>query len=207
MGSNMQRQAIPLIKKEKPIVQTGLEKSIAKDSQSTLSAKNSGKVKYISHEKIIIEENSNLITQDKINETLLKKIKKNLAINYKKNLCFVKKRIYKLEQFKKSNQNTTMYQIPLVKKNQVVKKGQLISDGTATSQGKLSLGKNLLLGYLGWEGYNFEDAVVINEKIINEDILTSINVKKYKTFLVSNEFGEVRTKYYHLWKTNKKFHL
>lgn len=201
MGSNMQRQAIPLIKKEKPLVQTGLEKYIAKDSQSTLFAKNSGKIKYFSHEKIIINEKNKLFLDNQINKSLLTKIKGRLL--KKRNLSFNKRRVYKLEQLKKSNQNTMIFQIPIVKKNQIIQKGQVISDGTGTKEGKVSLGKNLLLGYLGWEGYNFEDAVIINENIINHDTLTSISVKKYKTFLINNELGEVRTKYYHLSKNIK----
>ena len=89
-----------------------------------------------------------------------------------------------------------MYQQPIIKEKQWIKKGQLIVDGAGTYEGKLSLGRNLLIGYIGWEGYNFEDAVVINEKLIKEDLLTSMNIKKFKTFLISNEVGEVRNEHY-----------
>lgn len=199
----MQRQAIPLIKKERPLVQTGLEKSIAKYSQSTLFARNSGKIKYFSHNKIIIDEKNDLIIKNTTSKTLIERVKANLSLKNRKNLTNIKRRIYKIEQFKKSNQNTIIHQIPIIKKNQIVNKGQIITDGAGTYEGKLSLGKNLLIGYLGWEGYNFEDAVVINEQLISENKLTSITVKKYKTFLINNESGEVRTEYYHLFKLYK----
>lgn len=189
----MQRQAIPLIKKERPLVQTGLEKSIAKYSQSTLFARNSGKIKYFSHEKIIIDEKNDLIIKNTASKSLIERVKVNLSLKNRKNLTNIKRRIYKLEQFKKSNQNTIIHQTPIIKKNQTVNKGQIITDGAGTYEGKLSLGKNLLIGYLGWEGYNFEDAVVINEQLISENKLSSITIKKYKTFLTNNESGEVRT--------------
>jgi DNA-directed RNA polymerase subunit beta len=196
MGSNMQRQAVPLIRKEKPIVQTGLEKRVAKDSQSTISAKKSGIIKYVSKKKIIIHEIPNALTKPTTSITLLKKIKNKLkgkkAIKFKSK----KKEKHELQQIKKSNQNTIIFQNPTIKENQWIEKGQLIADGTGTNKGKLSLGKNLLIGYIGWEGYNFEDAVVINERLIYEDILTSISIKKFKTFLVNNEIGEVRARYY-----------
>lgn len=194
MGSNMQRQAVPLIKKEKPIVQTGLEVRIAKDSQSTLSAKKSGMVRYVNHKRIIIEGEDEILIRRKVNTSLSVKIKKDLKC--KKQNRLIKKTIkikkYNLEQTKKSNQNTMLHNTPVVTKNQWVKKGQLIADGTSTSQGKLSLGKNLLIGYMGWEGYNFEDAVIINERLTNEDLLSSTTIKKFKTFLVNDSTREVR---------------
>jgi DNA-directed RNA polymerase subunit beta len=196
MGSNMQRQAIPLIKKEKPIVQTGLEKRVAKDSQSSISAKRSGVIKYVTKKKIIIHEIFSALTKPTTSITLLRKIKNKLKEKKDKKFKTKKKVKYELQQIKKSNQNTIISQNPTIKKDQWVKKGELIADGTGTNKGKLSLGKNLLIGYIGWEGYNFEDAVVINEKLIHEDTLTSISIKKFKTFLVNNEIGEVRTKYY-----------
>lgn len=193
----MQRQAISLIKKERPIIQTGVEKLVAKDSESTLYAKNSGLVKYINNEKIIIHERSALLINKTNKPSLLSKIKKNINRNKKISLSIIKRKTYEIEKIKKSNQNIIMCQTSIVKKNEWVKKGQLIADGTGTYDGKLSLGKNLLIGYMGWEGYNFEDAIVINEKLIHDDSLTSISIKRYKTFIVSNEIGEVRTHFYH----------
>lgn len=196
MGSNMQRQAVTLIRKQRPIVQTGLEKQVGKDSQSTLSAKKSGKVKYVSIKKIIVEETSTILLKRKANESLLVKLINNLSSSKKKHFKIGKRKTYSLELLKKSNQNTIMYQQPIIKEKQWIKKGQLIVDGAGTYEGKLSLGRNLLIGYIGWEGYNFEDAVVINEKLIKEDLLTSMNIKKFKTFLISNEVGEVRNEHY-----------
>jgi DNA-directed RNA polymerase subunit beta len=195
MGSNMQRQAVPVIKKEKAIVQTGLERSIAQSSESTLAAKNSGIIKFVSHSKIIAYEEDQLIIKNKINRSLIEKSIKNIKLKRQKNF---KKRIYELETIKKSNQSTIMCQSSNVSKSQWVKKGQIITDGSGTYEGEITLGKNLLIGYIGWEGYNFEDAVVINKRLIEEDTLSSIHIKRYKIFLVNDNIGEVRTKSCHV---------
>lgn len=194
MGSNMQRQAVPLIRREKAIVQTGLERQIAQSSDSTLFAKESGLIKFKSSNKIIIQEKYDKENKIIKNNCSLRKTIKNIK---NKSLEGTKIRTYNLEKTKKSNQNTIVYQSPTVKQNQWIKKGQIIADGTGTYNGEVALGKNLLIGYIGWEGYNFEDAVVINRRLIEEDILTSIHIKKYKTFLVNDNIGEVRTKHYH----------
>lgn len=200
MGSNMQRQAVPLTKKEKPAVKTGLEIRVAKDSETTITAKNSGVVRYVNHKKIVVYENSEefiLKTYGKKKHTksIMKKIKEKSKIDPIKRFKIFNKRIYELDKVKKSNQNTYIQQIPIVEKMQWIKKGQTIADGSGTYNGELTLGKNLLIGYIGWEGYNFEDAIVINEKLVEKDILTSTHIKKYKTFLINNEAGEVRTKF------------
>lgn len=196
MGSNMQRQAIAITEKENPYVQTGLEKRIAKDSESTLIAKNSGLIKYVSNKKIIVYEKIRYKNHIVINNKgeYLEKIKE--KINFKKineKIIKYKKRIYNLEKNKKSNQNTLIQQKTIVQKNQWVKKGEILADSNGTCLGKLSLGKNLLIGYTGWEGYNFEDAIVISEKLVSENIFTSTHVKKHKTFLINNENEGVRT--------------
>lgn len=197
MGSNMQRQAVPLIKKEKAIVQTGLEKSIAQSSESTLCAKNSGLVKFANHNKIIIYE-KNLIKEKRIAKgCLIIKTIKHAKLIKKQNNVKTKKRIYGLEKLKKSNQSTIMCHSLIVKEKQWIKKGQLIADGAGTYEGEIALGKNLLIGYIGWEGYNFEDAIVINKRLIDEGTLSSIHIKRYKTFLINDNIGEVRTKNYH----------
>lgn len=196
----MQRQAVPVIKKEKAIVQTGLERSIAQSSESTLAAKNSGIIKFVSHSKIIAYEEDQLIIKSKINRSLIEKSIKNIKLKRQKNLNRknFKKRIYELETVKKSNQSTIMCQSSNVSKSQWVKKGQIIADGSGTYEGEITLGKNLLIGYIGWEGYNFEDAVVINKRLIEEDTLSSIHIKRYKIFLVNDNIGEVRTKSCHV---------
>lgn len=191
----MQRQAVPLTKKEKAIVGTGLEKNIARSSDSTLLAKNSGIVKFKNHNKIIIEEKNHINFKNYINKYYFTKLKvknkRKISKNekYKRNV----ERTYNLDKTKKSNQNTITFQLPTVVKNQWIKKGQIISDGAGTYDGEITLGKNLLIGYIGWEGYNFEDAVVINKRLVEEDILSSVHIKKYKTFLVNDFIEEVRT--------------
>nr|YP_009144884.1 RNA polymerase beta subunit [Euglenaria anabaena]AKJ83331.1 RNA polymerase beta subunit [Euglenaria anabaena] len=193
MGSNMQRQAVPLIEKEKPLVKTGLEIRIAKDSQSTTIAKNSGLVRYVNHNKIIIFENNERYKKRNnniINKSTLKKIIKISIKKSKDNLKQFIENNYELEKIKKSNQNTCLQQKAVVIKNQWIKKGETIADGSGTLNGELTVGKNLLIGYMGWEGYNFEDAVIISERLVEENILTSVHIKKYKTFLINSEAGE-----------------
>jgi DNA-directed RNA polymerase subunit beta len=189
MGSNMQRQALSLERKETPLLETGIETQIARESQSTIVAQENGIVRFVSSKKVIIKEFLSNSKKNKINKSLLKKIKKNLKTTQK---FKGKNKIYFIGDARKSNQNNYLNQYPLVKKKDWVKKGQILVDGTGTFNGKLSLGKNLLVAYMGWEGYNFEDAIVINERLRNEDIFTSLHLKKYKTFLVDNEDREVR---------------
>nr|AKL79025.1 RNA polymerase beta subunit [Euglena viridis] len=189
MGSNMQRQALPLEKKEMPLIETGIETQIAKDSQSTIVAKQTGRVKYSSSKKIIIQRFEKSCKK-KINQSIIIKLKNRIKNKYNKDKNIYKKTIYYLENQRKSNQNSYLEQKSIVRKNEWVKKGQIIADGTGTFQGKLSLGKNILIGYIGWEGYNFEDAIVISEKLVKNDIFTSIHIKKYKTFIINNETGE-----------------
>lgn len=209
MGSNMQRQAVPLMKKEKAIVQTGLEKSIAQSSESTISAKNSGVIKFKNHNKIIIYEKNLISAKREKKGCFLEKIVKNAKLIEEKNHIKTKRRTYKLEKLKKSNQSTIMCHSLTVKKNQWIKRGQLIADGAGTYEGEIALGKNILIGYIGWEGYNFEDAIVINKRLVDEDTLSSIHIKRYKTFLINDNIGEVWTKYYHLCitKTQNKIIL
>nr|YP_009642778.1 RNA polymerase beta subunit [Reboulia hemisphaerica]QCP68415.1 RNA polymerase beta subunit [Reboulia hemisphaerica] len=149
MGSNMQRQAVPLLKPEKCIVGTGIESQAALDSGSVTVSLHEGKIEYI---------DSNKIT-----------------------LCFKKKKINKnLIIYQRSNNSTCMHQKAQVKKQKYIKKGQILADGAATSNGELALGKNILVAYMPWEGYNFEDAILINERLIYEDIYTSIHIERYE---------------------------
>ena len=148
MGANMQRQAVPLIKTDSPIVGTGMEYRTAKDSGVCVIAKNDGVVEKVTADKITIK------TKKGIDE-------------------------YNLIKFKRSNQGTCSNQRPIVVKGEKVKAGEIIGDGPSTDKGELALGKNILIGFMTWEGYNYEDAVLINEKLVKEDVLTSIHIEEY----------------------------
>ena len=150
MGSNMQRQAVPLLKPEAPIVATGVEYRIAHDSGVVIIAKNAGVVKYV-------DANTIVITTDDGNEDT-----------------------YQLSKFQRSNQNTCINQHPIVSKGQRVDADQVIADGPATDNGELSLGRNILIGFMEWEGYNYEDAVLISEDLLKNDAFTSIHIQSYE---------------------------
>jgi len=150
MGANMQRQAVPLLKTEAPIVGTGMEYKAAVDSGVVVVAKNSGIVERVSADEIVIR------TEDGSLE------------------------VHRLVKFQGSNQGTCINQRPIVSKGERITKGQVIADGPATCNGEISLGKNMLIGFTTWEGYNYEDAVLINEKIVREDAYTSIHIEKYE---------------------------
>ena len=148
MGSNMQRQAVPLIDPEPPLVGTGIEEEVSKDSGVLVLARDDG----------IIED----VSADHI------------KVNYKSE----KNYIHKLYKFKRSNQGTCINQKPIAEEGEKVKKGQVIADGPATSLGELALGKNLRVAFMSWEGYNYEDAIIISERLVKEDILSSIHISK-----------------------------
>ena len=150
MGSNMQRQAVPLLRTESPIVGTGMEYRAAKDSGVTVLAKNDGTVKSVSADTIIIA------TDDGEED------------------------VYKMLKFKRSNQSTCINQKPIVSEGDRVEKGEIIADGPATDNGEIALGRNILIGFVTWEGYNYEDAVLINEKLVKEDKFTSIHIERYE---------------------------
>jgi DNA-directed RNA polymerase subunit beta len=151
MGSNMQRQAVPLVKTEPPLVATGMEPYVAKDSMACIVAKRSGKVIYVSANIIAIKP-------DDSNEP----------------------DIYHLIKFKRTNQDTCINQKPIVNTGDYVKKGQVIADGHSISNGQLALGKNLLVAFMSWEGYNFEDAILVSERLIEDDVFTSIFIQEYE---------------------------
>ena len=151
MGSNMQRQAVPLLKTESPIVGTGMEYKACLDSGVAVVSKNAGVVESVDADKIVIREDSGML------------------------------RTYELTKFKRSNAGTCTNQRPIVNKGERIEANQIIGDGPATSNGELSLGKNALIGFMTWEGYNYEDAVLLNEKIVREDVYTSIHIEEYET--------------------------
>ncbi|MBN1492539.1 MAG: DNA-directed RNA polymerase subunit beta [Candidatus Omnitrophica bacterium] len=145
MGSNMQRQAVPLLETEAPFVSTGVEQKVAKDSGATVVAKAKGTVQYVSGEEVIIDDMS-----------------------------------YKLKKFERSNAGTCLNQRPIVSVGQKVKRGEIVADGAATKDGQLALGRNILVAFLPWRGYNFEDAIVVSQKLIREDTYTSIHIDEFE---------------------------
>lgn len=192
MGANMQKQALPLLKKEIAQITTGIEVPILKSSQYTIISKNSGIIEFANTKRINIGKFQKYINID-INKSILQKYKNKIKNNKNiiKTLSY-EKEVYKLKTVKKSNQNNYVKQRNTIGKEQWTKKGQIINESNGTQQGKLSLGRNLLIGYMSWEGYNFEDAIVINKNLIDNNILTSIKTKKEKIFLIKNEKEEVR---------------
>jgi len=149
MGSNMQKQAVPLMVTESPIVGTGMEYKAAVDSGVCVLARESGIVERVSADEIVIRCDSG------------------------------KKDVYQLIKFKRSNQGTCVNQRPIVSQGELVEKGDVIADGPATSGGEISLGKNMLIGFMTWEGYNYEDAVLLNERLVRDDVYTSIHIEEY----------------------------
>ena len=160
MGSNMQRQAVPLLKTEAPLVGTGMEHIAARDSGATVVCRNSGWVETVDAEHIVIRLEG---AHDDRAET------PDFGVD-----------IYQLAKFKRSNQNTCFNQKPLVKKGDYVKKNQVIADGACTDSGELALGKNILVAFMPWRGYNFEDAILISERVVKEDVYTSIHIEEFE---------------------------
>ena len=165
MGSNMQRQAVPLIEPEPPLVGTGMEKKLAHDSGQIICAKHDGKVVEVTADHIVIE-----YKDDEAGKALAREE-------------------YNLYKFKRSNQGTCINQRPIVSEGQIVKKGEVIADGPATDSGELALGRNLLVAFMPWEGYNYEDAIVISERLVKEDILSSIHISKHEIEARSTKLG------------------
>ncbi|MBR5872811.1 MAG: DNA-directed RNA polymerase subunit beta, partial [Oscillospiraceae bacterium] len=151
MGANMQRQAVPLLKTERPYVGTGMEYKAAVDSGVTVLAEHAGTVTKVDAERVVIKRDDSVESDE-----------------------------YKIIKFLRSNQGTCVNQRPIVEKGEHVVKGQVIADGPATSEGEVSLGKNMLIGFMTWEGYNYEDAVLINEKLVKEDTYTSVHIEEYE---------------------------
>jgi DNA-directed RNA polymerase subunit beta len=160
MGSNMQRQAVPLLRAEAPFVGTGMERVTARDSGAVVICKRSGIVDSVDSERIIVRVEGN------VHEGQLSRE--------------VGADIYQLTKFKRSNQNTCINQKPVVKHGQRVRKGQVLADGPCTDKGELALGRNVLVAFMPWRGYNFEDAIVVSEKLVKEDYYTSIHIEEFE---------------------------
>ncbi len=159
MGSNMQRQAVPLMKTESAIVATGIEGAIARDSGVMVSARKDGVVAGVSSDCIQVRESNGFITE------------------------------YPLKKFERSNQGTCLNQRPIVNTGDRVHAGEIIADGPATNNGELALGKNILIGYMEWEGYNYEDAILISEKLVQDDVFTSIHIEEHETEARDTKLG------------------
>ena len=169
MGSNMMRQAVPLLRPESPIVGTGLERQVASDSRVLINAERDGTVEYVDANKIVIKykftDTDKIISFDGESKT------------------------YDLIKFRKTNQGTCINLKPIVKKGDKVKKGQVLSEGYATQAGELALGRNMKVAFMPWKGYNFEDAIVISEKVVREDIFTSIHIDEYSLDVRDTKLG------------------
>lgn len=159
MGSNMQRQAVPLIRTEAPIIGTGMEFRAAKDSGVVLFARNAGVVKKVSANHVVVK------TKEGHED------------------------VYKLTKFARSNQGTCINQKPVVTEGQKVEKGDIIADGSSTNNGELALGRNVLVAFMTWEGYNYEDAILISEKLVREDVFTSIHIEEYEAEARDTKLG------------------
>ncbi|MBL6610600.1 MAG: DNA-directed RNA polymerase subunit beta [Flavobacteriaceae bacterium] len=169
MGSNMMRQAVPLLRPESPIVGTGLERQVARDSRVLINAEGNGVVEYVDAERIVIKydmsEQEKLVSfEDEFKE-------------------------YKLIKFRKTNQGSAINLKPIVSKGNKVSKGQVLCEGYATEKGELALGRNMKVAFMPWKGYNFEDAIVISERVVREDIFTSIHVDEYSLEVRDTKLG------------------
>ncbi|WDT93471.1 DNA-directed RNA polymerase subunit beta [Thermoleophilum album] len=160
MGSNMQRQAVPLLRTEPPLIGTGMERRAAIDSGDVVLARRSGTVTYVDAERIVVEADEGGTDE------------------------------YLLHKFMRSNQGTLIHQKPIVETGQKVGEGDVLADGSSTSQGELALGKNVLVAFMSWEGYNFEDAIIISERLVKEDILTSIHIEEYEVEARNTKLGD-----------------
>ncbi|MEM1118003.1 MAG: DNA-directed RNA polymerase subunit beta, partial [Bacteroidota bacterium] len=170
MGSNMQRQAVPLLRPQAPFVGTGLEGRIARDSRAILVAEGAGTVEYVDATKITVRYDETPEDADAAFEEPV--------------------RTYDLVKFRRTNQDTSVTQKPTVRAGMKVKKGDLLADGASTEKGELALGKNVLVAFMPWKGYNFEDAIVISERVVKEDIFTSVHIEEFEHQVRDTKRGE-----------------
>ncbi|MCJ7553734.1 MAG: DNA-directed RNA polymerase subunit beta, partial [Ignavibacteriaceae bacterium] len=173
MGSNMQRQAVPLLRPKAPIVGTGMEAKVARDSRALLSAEDDGVVEYVDANKIIAKYDIN-------------------ANSFEALTSFndVRRVEYKLTKFQGTNQETSVNQRPIVSEGQRIKKDDVLADGAATDQGELALGRNVLVAFMPWRGYNFEDAIILSERLVSEDIYTSLHIEEFELQVRETKRGE-----------------
>ncbi|PYM35814.1 MAG: DNA-directed RNA polymerase subunit beta, partial [Candidatus Rokuibacteriota bacterium] len=170
MGSNMQRQAVPLLQPEAPLVGTGMEHIVARDSGAVIVAKRPGVVEYVSADRIVVRAESRSKKTDPVQDLPLD--------------------IYNLTKYRRSNQNTCISQKPVMHKGQRVQAGDVIADGPATDQGELALGRNVLVAFMPWGGYNFEDAILVSERLVKEDRFTSIHIEEFEVQARDTKLGK-----------------
>jgi DNA-directed RNA polymerase subunit beta len=170
MGSNMQRQAVPLLQPEAPLVGTGMEHIVARDSGAVMVAKRPGVVEYVSADRIVVRAESRSKKADPVQDLPLD--------------------IYNLTKYRRSNQNTCINQKPIVKKGHRLQAGDVIADGPGTDQGELALGRNVLVAFMPWGGYNFEDAILVSERLIKEDRFTSIHIEEFEIQARDTKLGK-----------------
>ena len=166
MGSNMQRQAVPLLRAEAPLVGTGMEAAVARDSGAAIAARRSGVVDQVDGRRIVIRASDELSEETPMVD------------------------IYSLRKFQRSNQSTCINQRPLVKVGDVVRAGDIIADGPSTELGELALGRNALVAFMPWNGYNFEDSILISERIVRDDVFTSIHLEEFEVMARDTKLGE-----------------
>lgn len=173
MGSNMQRQAVPLLRPKAPIVGTGFESKVARDSRTMILAEANGMVEYVSADTIIVNYDVNENSQEAL-----------VSFNDKKRVE------YKLKKFFRTNQDTAVNQRPIVRVGQKVKRGDVLADGSSTENGELALGRNILVAFMPWRGYNFEDAIVISERVVTQDVFTSVHIEEFELQVRDTKRGE-----------------
>ena len=165
MGSNMQRQAVPLLRAEAPLVGTGIEEIVARDSGAAIMAKRAGVVDQVDAQRIVIRATEDLDLGD-------------AGVD-----------IYRMRKFQRSNQNTCINQRPLIKVGQAVSKGQVIADGPSTDLGELALGKNVVVAFMPWNGYNYEDSILISERVARDDVFTSVHIEEFEVAARDTKLG------------------
>ncbi len=160
MGSNMQRQAVPLLKTDAPLVGTGMERRAALDTGDVLLAEHAGTIDFVDATRIVVN------TDDGERDE------------------------YELQKFMRSNQGTLIHQKPMVKAGQAVEQGDLLADGSSSDKGEMALGKNLMVAFMSWEGYNFEDAIILSSRLVKDDELTSIHIEEYEIDARTTKLGD-----------------
>jgi DNA-directed RNA polymerase subunit beta len=170
MGSNMQRQAVPLLQPEAPLVGTGMEHIVARDSGAVVVARRPGVVEYVSADRVVVRAESRSKKTDPVQDLPLD--------------------IYNLTKYRRSNQNTCINQKPIVRKGQKIQVGDIIADGPATDQGELALGRNVLVAFMPWGGYNFEDAILVSERLVKDDRFTSIHIEEFEIQARDTKLGK-----------------